>query len=205
MFFLIFLLGTGLQSGGSILLPAPPTLGQASGGLMKLIDISTPKYPNTFTMVDDEDYDFLNQWKWGSVIKSSGKIYAGRGFLREEKQTKNTLRMHQAILATKDGFEIDHIDGNGLNNQKSNLRYATHQQNLWNVKKIKKNSLSKYLGVSQSRYLYNGKWLCYYVAKITVKKKPKYLGCSKNEIEMAKLRDFHAKKEYGEFAVLNFP
>ncbi len=91
---------------------------------MKLIEISTKKYPNTFTMVDDEDYEELNKYKWLAHKKPTNSTqYAIRC---------GTIRMHRIIMKTPDGLEVDHIDGNGLNNQKSNLRNVTNAKNQYN-------------------------------------------------------------------------
>jgi hypothetical protein len=100
---------------------------------MKLIPLTQGK----FAMVDDADFDWLNQWNWqANLIK--GIWYATRG-IREPKIARGIygkvvrVSMHRVILDLKDRWELgDHLDGNGLNNQRSNLRKATNSQNLRN-------------------------------------------------------------------------
>lgn len=80
-------------------------------------------------LIDDEDFESINQFKW-SVWKWRKKVYAKRKMVISKKPYKRkTIGMHQFILGDKEGFVIDHKDSNGLNNQKSNLRYVTVQFN----------------------------------------------------------------------------
>jgi hypothetical protein len=102
------------------------------------------------------------------------------------------VKMHQVIVGYK---RPDHIDGNGLNNQKHNLRPATHAQNSRNKGKHK--GTSKYKGVCKTPY----KWR----ARIYVDGKSKFLGDKDLEIDAAKLYDEAAVKYFGKFARLNFP
>jgi hypothetical protein len=99
---------------------------------MKKIDISTPKYPNKFTIVDDEDFEKLNQWKWWYMNKR-GKEYA-------ISSQKTKYYMHRIITKAKKGEYVDHINGNGLDNRKKNLRICKNHQNLWNVGTRKTNT-----------------------------------------------------------------
>lgn len=78
-------------------------------------------------MVDDEDYDELIKYEW-STFKSKNTYYARRHI----KGTRRDMRMHTMLLNTPKGLIGDHIDGNGLNNQRSNLRIVTHRQNCQN-------------------------------------------------------------------------
>lgn len=161
--------------------------------IMKLIPLSKRgknkgKY---FAMVDDEDFDYLNKTNWSLTNKKSKLSefhYAWSG---------NRILMHRIILGVVGvGICVDHVDGNGLNNQRSNLRICTHAQNMAN-KKSKKNGTSKYLGVHKTPSY--GKWQ----AKIKHDKKRIYLGSFKNEIEAALAYNEAAIKIHGEFAKLN--
>lgn len=115
---------------------------------MKLIPLS----PNSkkisgkyFAMVDDEDYEWLIKFTW-SVQFDLNTIYAVRHTSRKLGKQK-TIKMHREILGiTNPKIKIDHIDHNGGNNQRSNLREATCSQNSMN-KSCVKNSSSKYIGV----------------------------------------------------------
>lgn len=96
--------------------------------------------------------------------------------------------------------QVDHIDRNGLNNKRDNLRVATRVQNRMNSGKRKsrdKPPTSQYKGV----HLINGKYWC---SRITINKKRIVLGYFKNEIEAAKAYDEAAKEYYGDYAYLNF-
>ena len=145
--------------------------------------------------VDEEDYKFLNQYKWytNKTKKSTDNWYASRHIIINGKRT--TIPMHNFLLGMKN---IDHIDGNGLNNQRSNLREATHRQNSGNRRKLIIKS-SKYKGVAwdkekklfKSYTMNNGKL--------------KFLGYFKSEIEAATRYDCEASKNFGNFARLNFP
>ena len=108
---------------------------------MRLIPLTQGK----FAQVDDEDFMSLNQYKW-FAHKNGNNFYAIRNSPRiQGKQLK--IRMHEIILGnSKDKMVIDHIDHDGLNNQKKNLRFVTVSQNCKN-KRASSNGNSKYLGV----------------------------------------------------------
>lgn len=113
---------------------------------MKLIPLSqkgrnSGKY---FTKVDDKDYDYLMQWYW-CVYQCRKLIYVGRCCLKGKRKW---IGMHRDLMDTTDTeMRVDHINHDGLDNQRSNLRVCTHQENSKNKSKAKWCS-SKYLGVS---------------------------------------------------------
>jgi hypothetical protein len=154
------------------------------------------------TLVDDEDYDYLIKLKWSASKKGDNKYAIRRQYVEErnEKGRKKTVKvsMHRIILGVTDKNQfIDHIDGNGLNNQRSNLRLASSHENNRNIRK-KKNCSSKYKGVSWLPKF--KKWK----VDICVDGKKKGLGLFKNEEEAARAYDRMAKIHFGEFAWLNF-
>lgn len=168
--------------------------------IMKIIYINSPKYGVKECLVDDEDYDFLNQWKW-SIANWDG-FYVCR---HEGKEHRELIRMHRLIMKANCKEIIDHKDGNSLNNQKCNLRMVTALQNSQNRKAMGE---SKYKGVSIVKYKIAGKEYKYYLVRITHNKKRIRLGrfnfTPENEILAAKLFDEAAKKYHGEFVRLNF-
>ena len=82
-------------------------------------------------MVDDEDYEKLLPFKWHSH-KSRNVIYANHTTKRDVYGKQKTIHMHSMIISVPIGMQIDHIDGNGLNNTKENLRVVTNRQNHMN-------------------------------------------------------------------------
>lgn len=156
---------------------------------MKLIPLTQGK----FAHVDDEDYQHLIKLKW-NALKSGDTFYA-----RSKGKS-----MHRKILGLTDPkIKCDHIDHNGLNNQRDNLRVATYSQNNANTLS-RKNSTSKYLGVSLKNQTVNGKTYTYWYAQIRKDKKNIYCRRFKNEIDAAKQYNKWASEIHGIFANLNY-
>ena len=143
--------------------------------------------------VDDEDFEKVRGYRWYSFTRLN-TTYActyNKG---------RTLLMHRLIMDAHPGTVVDHIDHNGLNNCRQNLRLCTQQQNLWNRKKGKKrgHSWSPYLGVA---VLPNGR----YETLMRVDGRLVYLGTFAEERDAALMYDAVARRTRGEFAALNFP
>ncbi len=156
-----------------------------------------PLTKGQFAKVDDDDYDYLIQWKWYSKLDRNGGYYAARSSPVKNGKQK-TIRMHRFLLDVNDSkLQIDHIDHDTLNNCRSNIRTATHSQNQSN-RFSKNNSTSKYLGVSWSSLC--NKWR----SVIRKNKKDMHIGLFSNEIEAALAYDKKALELHGEFANLNF-
>ncbi len=134
-------------------------------------------------LVDEDDYDKVIKKNWHMKL----------GYPRT-RMGNDHIFMHQFIFGKKDGFMIDHIDRNKLNNQKSNLRYATRQMNF--INQNRKRNHSKFRGVCLSSRPQKKKWRAYCGRK--------HLGYFKTEEEAARAFDTAALKQYGEFAPLNF-
>lgn len=149
-------------------------------------------------LVDDEDYDWLNQWKWCAHKDHSGNFYAVRNSTRKNGK-RFIIRMHRQILKLEqeDSHQTDHIDHNTLNNRQDNLRICTCRQNQMN-QKIRSNTTSKFKGVSWHKA--SKKWQ----AGMSIKGKTRNLGCWDTEEDAARAYDLIAIQEYGEFAHLNF-
>ncbi len=152
-----------------------------------------PLTQGKFAIVDAADYDWLSQWKW-YASKGHNTWYAARRF----SDTGKTTFMHRLITGAPAGLLVDHINRNGLNNTRKNIRQCTHTQNMRN-KGPARNSSSKYKGVKRNKA--NKK----FKAAITCDGKRHYLGTFKDEIEAAKAYDKKAKQLFAEFAYLNFP
>jgi len=148
------------------------------------------KVSQKFAFVDDEDFDLISQRKWYIDAKSHSD-YAITWIYIDGRKT--TISMHRFLMKPPEGLFIDHIDGNGLNNQKSNLRFVNRSQNALNSGRW--NNRSGYKGVV---------WVSHkrmWAVQIKLKK----LGYFKDKIEAAKAYDKIAKEYFGEFARLNFP
>lgn len=139
-------------------------------------------------LVDDEDYEWLNQRKWQAQVHRN-TVYAFR------KDGRKTVRMHRLILSAPSKIGVDHINGNGLDNRKANLRLANNSQNLANMRKPKHGKTSKYKGVYKFRNSF--------AAQIKINKQKIYLGCFKNEEEAALAYNTAAIKYFGEYARVN--
>ena len=156
---------------------------------MKRIPLTQGK----FALVDDEDYTFLIQWKW----YFSGRYAVRSESLQHEDGTRFKPRryMHRDINRTPLGVQTDHIDGNGLNNRRRNLRDATCAENQRNCRRTK--GSSKYKGVQLTN---RG----VYVSHIKVSGKSIYLGSfGIDEIKAAKAYNKAALKYHGKYASLN--
>lgn len=148
------------------------------------------------TIVDDDDFEILSKNKW-KAHKSSTKIYARRS-IRIEGVSKS-ISMHRLILKCPEGFQVDHIDGDSLNNQKHNLRLCTAHQNQIAFRKRSIKYTSKFRGVSWAKNC--KKW----AACMTYNWKKIHIGLFNSETEAAIARDSKALEMHGEFAQLNFP
>lgn len=139
------------------------------------------------TIVDDDDYERLMKRSWQ---------YGGGGYAVHTIRTPKTgmVYMHREIMNTPDGFQTDHINGNKLDNRKSNLRLVTFQQNGWNAKRASHNT-SGYKGVSKR----GNRWS----ASIHLNNKKIHLGYFGKKEDAANAYNKAAKKFFGEYAKLN--
>lgn len=159
---------------------------------MKNIALGGIKGEGKFTLVDDEDFKRLNKHKWNIRSDKKGQEYIRTRFRGED------LYLHRHLLNAPKGVDVDHVDGNRLNNQKSNLRLCTRQQNSFNSKKRKQ--LSGYRGA----YFIPGRMKHPWVARYGYNYKTFNIGYFSTAIEAAKAYDMKVKELYGEFANLNF-
>lgn len=158
---------------------------------MKLIPLTR----GFFAKVDDEDYDFLMQWKW-HVRKNKNVYYAARDSKRDECGNHPKIHLHRVIMNTPANMMVDHKDFNGLNCQKNNMRNCTRSQNAMHSRYHRSIS-SKYFGVCYDKD--RNKWM----ANLMFNKKAIHIGRFNTEIEAAKARDLMAIKYFGEYANLN--
>lgn len=142
---------------------------------MKKIKLSQGKY----ALVDDADFDWLNQYKWSY-------LFSGYAFRTTWPDNKGVY-MHRSILNAKEGEEVDHINGNKLDNQRNNIRLCSRSQNM-------ANRTSKGMSWRKDR----NRWK----VRINVEKKEIYIGLYKTRVEAVRAYNEAAIKYHGEFARL---
>jgi len=142
-------------------------------------------------IVDDDDYSRVSAYRWRASVDAR-TVYAKRTSSR--RSGLQTIYMHRAILGDVcDGLEVDHINLNGLDNRRANLRLATRTQNKRNCAPYRKNSLAM-KGVR-----WNGKW---WVAQISIQGRTKYLGRCATPSEAYRAYCAAAVPLHGEYAQL---
>ena len=155
-------------------------------------------YGGLNAIVDDEDFERVNAVKWGVTKKGEfGHIYVRRR-IKENGRTINYL-MHRFILNMSDKLHVDHINGNGLDNRRENLRTCNESQNQCNRPK-QKNNTTGFKGVS----VISGRCKKKFRAQIHTNKETIYLGSFLTAVEAAKAYDSSAIKIHGNFAKPNF-
>jgi hypothetical protein len=157
---------------------------------MKFIRLTQGK----IAMVDDEDFEWLSESSWHYSKSNKEDRY---GYAKRPGTGKTALdRMHRVIMKARDGVDVDHVDGNGINNQKSNLRICTKHQNRFNTK-IPSANTSGFKGVGFHKKA--RKWR----ARVKLNGKENHIGLFVDKIEAAKAYDELATKLFGKFARTN--
>jgi AP2 domain len=157
---------------------------------MKTITLTQGKV----AFVDDADFEWLSQWKWQAVLDGH-TYYAVRTDYSGDRPRR--ISMHRLIMGEPKG-KVDHKDGEGLNNQRGNLRPATDSENQWNRRKSRGCS-SIYMGVSWR------KDYKHWEAQIVRLRVKRHLGYFDSELEAARAYDKAAKELHGSFIRPNFP
>lgn len=158
---------------------------------MKLIQLRRGE----FAKIDDEDFDLVSKYKW--YANKNGRTKYAKSTTRNNN-VQTIVLMHRLVFQGEiKGKQIDHIDGDGLNNQKSNLRICSYSENQMN-RKPRTDTLSKFKGVTFRPR--ERKWY----ASIKINGKSKTLGRFEVEIDAAITYDNAAKELFGEYARLNF-
>ena len=172
---------------------------QACGEILnKLLDDNAPieielTNGKGIALIDKAEYPIISRFKWR--LHSHG--YAVTRFCN------TTLYMHHLVIkAVPAGQVVDHINGNKLDNRRSNLRTAHHRQNAYNSKNRERpGKHSQYRGVTRAHQGGWDRWM----AQIRINGKRVHLGYFDDEISAAQAYDAAAREHHGEFAALNFP
>lgn len=155
-----------------------------------------PLTKDKVAVVDDCDFAYLSQFSW-QAHKGRHTYYACRQ-ARRGTGKQATEQMHRVITAAPHNMDVDHWDGDGLNNQRYNLRLCSNLQNSCNKRKVAAAS-SVFKGVTWNKRL--NKW----VSQAQLAGAKMHLGVFETEKEAARAYDRAAVQHFGEFARLNFP
>ena len=143
-------------------------------------------------VVDDEDYEELIQYKWHVCLMSGG----ARAIRTASRPRRRTTYMHRSIIGCQPSQEVDHINHDGLDNRRANLRACTHAQNLANTRK-RANCSSQFKGVDWRKG--ENKWR----VRIGYDGASHHLGYFDDECDAARAYNAEARIKFGEFALLN--
>lgn len=143
-------------------------------------------------IVDAADYEWLMQWRWYCARDPRKSDYA-RGTVNGKH-----MLMHRFITGAPAGVMIDHINGDGLDNRRENLRHADHSRNKQNAKRRSQRFTSRYKGVHKEP-IYGHKW----IAQLCVNGKVVVVGRCDSEEEAARAYNEAALRHFGEFAHIN--
>lgn len=169
------------------------------------ITASTPeKVPYVFVplsggqvaIIDAEDAERVLPHKWSIICPKGSAVYA-QGRVTEGPGAKVVRYLHRYIMQAPKGMQVDHINNNGLDCRKANMRLATASENCRNRGKRVDGLTSSYKGVC----LINGRWR----ASIGFRGTKKHIGYFDDEIVAARAYDSAAIELHGDFARLNFP
>jgi hypothetical protein len=149
--------------------------------------VMIPLTKNKVAIIDEDDYEKVCPFKWCALHKCRERF---------EAFSYRIGKMHRFIMNCPKGLEIDHKNGNSLDNRKSNLRICTHAQNMAN-RTMHINNSTGFKGVEKLRKFWR--------ARITANYKQYRLGCFNSPVEAAFAYDRAAVEKFGEFARLNFP
>ena len=148
-------------------------------------------------IVSDCDYEWLSQYKWQAMRGYKETFYAAHA-VRPKVGKRGYIYMHRLILDAPDGMQVDHVNGDGLDNRRQNLRLATNAENRRNTR-IAANNTSGCKGVCWDKV--EKKW----IAQIGINGRTRRIGRFDFLLDAALAYDRAAMAHYGEFANVNFP
>lgn len=161
---------------------------------MKTVSVSNGRV----ALVDDEDYKWISRFKWHAVLMGRG-FYVMRNRRISDGPGPGTILLHRAILEAPASFEVDHRNGDGLDNQRKNLRLATSQQNQRAFQRKAAGKTSRFRGVCWHKAA--EKWS----AQLKISRRKIHLGLFSDEEAAARAYDSAVRVAYGEFSHPNLP
>ena len=153
-----------------------------------------PLTKGNVAIVDEADYEWLSQFNWSTCTSTKGLPYAGRTVRVDGKPY--TLLMHRLIMGATERQEVDHWDGNRLNNSRDNLRWCTRSQNQQNRGKTNKNTSD-----SKGVYHVRGRW----IVAIRIDGRLAHIGSFATQEEAVAVYKVKAAEVHGKFAFDNRP
>lgn len=151
-----------------------------------------PLTKGLFALVDDADYELVNAYNWNVTAKSrSGNLYV------ERRAGGRLLSLHRWLMNAPKGTQVDHINGNGLDCRRANMRVCSVKENHWNVRKQNRATSSRFKGVTWDKN--RNLWM----AKIKHNGKHKYLGRFSEQELAARAYNRAAEELFGAFALPN--
>jgi len=175
-------------------------LPEATRCILLSVELSMKSIPLTQgyeTIVDNIDYDFLSQWKWSTRIGgwNKNRVFAAR--TRQLNKKQRVICMSRLIMSAPEDKQVDHINGNPLDNRRKNLRLVTASQNAMNSRPWK-NKESRYKGVYRNTR--KTRWY----SQITVNGKRHWLGSFEKEEAAARAYKEASEKYHGEYGYTNY-
>ena len=123
---------------------------------------------NKVALVDDENFEYLNQFKWYTA--RNGRTWYARRHASRINGKQKLIQMHRIIINAPKHLQVDHVNGDGLDNRKENLRLCTHQENHFNIKNTHKNNKLRTKGITWHKTIKK------FRAQIMINKKAIHLG-----------------------------
>lgn len=166
------------------------------GNVPDSLTCEIPLTQGQITIVDVEDFEWLNKFKWHAVyIKKTKTWEAARNcYCRWGDKKIRKIRMSRQIMNAPINMKVDHRNHDTLNNRRCNLRVCTHSQNMMNRKPNLNHQFKGFCWIKKLK-----KWR----ASIRLNHKPITIGYFDSEVEAARAYDVRAKKLFGEFALTN--
>lgn len=153
-------------------------------------------------VVNEADYSTIDKYTWGAAKSKGGQIWYAQTNIKRKNGKYSPVQMHKLIVPdVPSGMVRDHVNGNGLDNRRKNIRICEPKHNSRNQQAHRDKKHSRYKGVAIMPGNRTRPWF----ARIIVDYKQIYLGWFGTEIEAARAYDGGARQYFGEYARVNFP